>query len=95
VAPDKASVVTLNKTSATVHLDSWHHGGCPINKFKIRYRVLGNSNADWIDVNHNLNEKQIDLNRLNINSRYQLQITANNEVGFTGNVTENLNLSSN
>ncbi|CAG2108686.1 unnamed protein product, partial [Medioppia subpectinata] len=83
VAPDKASVVSMNKTSAQVHLDSWHHGGCPINKFKIRYRMLGNPSADWIDINHGLHDKQIELNRLNMNSRYQLQITANNEVGFT------------
>ena len=83
VAPDKLSVVTVNRSSALIHLDSWHHGGCPITKFKIRYRLLAN-NGDWIEIHHNLNERQIELNGLVVSTRYQLQITAYNEVGFTG-----------
>jgi hypothetical protein len=86
VVPDKASVVTVNTSSAVIHLDSWHHGGCPITKFKLRYRLLGGG-GDWIEIHQNNNERQIELNNLRINTKYQLQITSYNEVGFTGIIT--------
>ncbi len=86
VVPDKASVVTVNTSSAVIHLDSWHHGGCPITKFKLRYRLLGGG-GDWIEIHQNNNEIQIELNNLRINTKYQLQITSYNEVGFTDIIT--------
>lgn len=83
VAPDKASVVTVNSSSAIIHFDAWHHGGCPITKFKLQYRLQG-SNGDWIEMHNNNNERQIELHGLLSSTKYQLRITAHNEVGFTG-----------
>ena len=86
VAPDKASIVTVNSSYAVIHLDSWHHGGCPITKYKIRYRLLTSDGpSDWMEIYHsNYNDKQIEIRDLYSGTRYQLQITAYNDVGFTG-----------
>ncbi|RWS12489.1 cell adhesion molecule-like protein [Dinothrombium tinctorium] len=82
VAPDKQSVVTMNTTTATIHLSSWHHGGCPIKSFRVRYRLQGGK-SDWTEI-HNINEeRQLELQGLQPAKKYNLQITASNEVGFT------------
>ncbi|RWS27846.1 Down syndrome cell adhesion molecule-like protein Dscam2, partial [Leptotrombidium deliense] len=82
VAPDRQSVVSVNTSTATIHLDAWHHGGCVINSFKVRYRLQG-AKSDWTEI-HNINEdRQLELQGLQPAKKYNLQITAYNEVGFT------------
>ncbi len=76
-------LLTVNGSTALIHLDSWESECSPIEKFKIGYRLLTNE-SEWNESYHHLNERQIELNGLIVGSRYQLQITAYNEVGFTG-----------
>jgi hypothetical protein len=48
VAPDKKSALWVNTTLASVRLDAWHHGGCPITAFRVRYRPQ--SSKQWTQV---------------------------------------------
>ncbi|RWS27565.1 Down syndrome cell adhesion molecule-like protein Dscam2, partial [Leptotrombidium deliense] len=83
VAPDRQSVVSVNSSTAMIHLDAWHHGGCVINNFKVRYRLQG-AKSDWTEMRYNNKDRQLELQGLQPAKKYNLQITAYNEVGFTG-----------
>lgn len=60
VAPDKKSALWVNSTLASVRLDAWHHGGCPITAFRVRYRAQ--STKQWIQVWPPLPESMLDSN---------------------------------
>uniref|UniRef100_T1KQ15 Down syndrome cell adhesion molecule n=1 Tax=Tetranychus urticae TaxID=32264 RepID=T1KQ15_TETUR len=48
VAPDKHSLLSINSTNAVIHLDSWHDGGCPMNKIEIMYKE--EKRSDWLSL---------------------------------------------
>ncbi|RWS26404.1 Down syndrome cell adhesion molecule-like protein Dscam2 [Leptotrombidium deliense] len=84
VAPDKHSLLTINSSSASIHLDAWHDGGCPINSVRIMYKMQ--RNRTWINVRTEeqpLLEKTIVITDLLPSSTYDLKITATNEGGPT------------
>ncbi|RWS04031.1 Down syndrome cell adhesion molecule-like protein Dscam2, partial [Dinothrombium tinctorium] len=84
VAPDKHSLLSINATSAKIHLDAWHDGGCPITNVKIMYKVQ--KSKAWISIgsdDHPVQEKDLVLNDLLPSTNYELKITATNEGGPT------------
>ncbi|XP_071035293.1 cell adhesion molecule Dscam1-like [Parasteatoda tepidariorum] len=91
VAPDKQSMVSTNQTSAAVHLDAWHDGGCPLKSFVVRYRQQ--RQQIWNLVTEGAPEgsgrsldklkRQVILDDLSPGTWYRLQVTAHNEAGST------------
>lgn len=84
VAPHKHSMLSLNATSATIHLDAWHDGSCPIQSFKIMYKPQ--KSRKWTtfpDQIFHLEQKQIVFSDLWPGTGYDLKITALNEAGPT------------
>ncbi|KAM7292998.1 Down syndrome cell adhesion molecule-like protein 1 homolog [Ixodes scapularis] len=83
VAPDKPSLITVNMTSITIHLDSWHDGGCAINAFEVRFRRQ--KDRVWNVVGHNVtpDQKVVVLNDLIPGVPYLLQVIAKNAAGAT------------
>ncbi|GIY07003.1 fibronectin type-III domain-containing protein [Caerostris extrusa] len=55
IAPDKRMLLTVNKTTVTVNLNSWHNGGCPIT-FVIQYKSAGHH--EWTLVSNNIIPEQ-------------------------------------
>lgn len=53
IAPDKRSALNVNISSVAIKLDAWHHNGCAIVGFRIRYKLHGSK--EWIPVNTDLN----------------------------------------
>ncbi|XP_064480488.1 cell adhesion molecule Dscam1-like [Ornithodoros turicata] len=83
VAPDKPSLITVNSTSISVHLDSWHDGGCVIKSFEIRYRRQ--REKVWNVVGHEIPpaQKVVFLSDLAPRVAYLLQVIAKNDAGVT------------
>lgn len=87
MAPDSLSLLTFNTSFATIHLDSWHDGGCSISGIEIMYKesqstrwfTLKSKDAQLVDKS-NKNEY---LNNLKPSTSYDLKITAYNEAGPT------------
>ncbi|KAI2811059.1 hypothetical protein BLOT_002229 [Blomia tropicalis] len=82
VAPDKNSLLSVNATSATIYLDSFHDGGCKISNFEVMYKP---DRGHWMPISHLPlpDQKLIQLNDLSPGSKYRLRITAFNEAGST------------
>ncbi|KAI1289731.1 Down syndrome cell adhesion molecule-like protein Dscam2 [Halotydeus destructor] len=84
VAPHKNSMLSLNSTMATVHLDAWHDGLCRISSFGVSYKVSRKRN--WITLDnavHLPEEKTLHIGDLLPATGYDLKITAHNEAGQT------------
>lgn len=87
VAPDKHSLVTTNTTAATIFLDSWHDGSCPISSFEISYKARKSSRAKWETIRIFSGEsKAVTLKELLPSTVYDLKIVATNEAGNTEGV---------
>ncbi|GIX66633.1 hypothetical protein CEXT_657672 [Caerostris extrusa] len=91
VAPDKQSMLTVNQTCASVHLDAWHDGGCPLTSFAVRYRqqrqqvwnLVTEGGPDGAGRSHDKLRSQVILDDLIPGTWYRLQVTAHNEAGST------------
>ncbi|XP_054714025.1 cell adhesion molecule Dscam2-like [Uloborus diversus] len=83
VAPDKRMLITVNKTTVSVNLNSWHNGGCPINYFIIQYKAAGHH--EWTLVSNNIIPEQqtITITDLTPGAWYSLLMTARNDAGST------------
>ncbi|GFQ82593.1 down syndrome cell adhesion molecule-like protein Dscam2 [Trichonephila clavata] len=91
VAPDKQSMLSINQTSAAVHLDAWHDGGCPLTSFAVRYRqqrqqvwnLVTEGGPEGAGRSHDRLRNQVILDDLIPGTWYRLQVTAHNEAGST------------
>ncbi|XP_055948529.1 cell adhesion molecule Dscam2-like [Argiope bruennichi] len=83
IAPDKRMLLTVNKTTVTVNLNSWHNGGCPISFFVIQYKPSGHH--EWTLVSNNIIPEQqtITITDLTPGAWYSLLMTARNDAGST------------
>ncbi|XP_044742030.1 Down syndrome cell adhesion molecule-like protein Dscam2 [Chrysoperla carnea] len=78
--------IQTNSTSATINLYMWPNNiECPIQYFILEYRLL-NTQA-WILLSNSVNINEMySFNNLSPATRYQLQISAYNDAGFTRHV---------
>ncbi|XP_074598354.1 cell adhesion molecule Dscam1-like [Brevipalpus obovatus] len=105
VAPYHQSIISANTTAATVHLKTWHDGGCPISGYSIRYRLklpgngredqqqqqqgqpqsLTSSSDHWheVSIENPSKSDDIELSGLQSFKKYQIQVSATNQVGTT------------
>ncbi|XP_015905678.1 cell adhesion molecule Dscam1 isoform X1 [Parasteatoda tepidariorum] len=83
IAPDKRMLLSVNKTTVTVNLNSWHNGGCPITFFIIQYKAAGHQ--EWTLVSNNIIPEQqtITITDLNPGTWYSILMTARNDAGAT------------
>lgn len=85
VAPDKHSLLTINSSAVVVHSDSWHDGGCPIDKMEIMYKE--EKKKEWLTLPFvfppSKEDKDIIISDLRPATSYELKITATNEAGAT------------
>ncbi|CAG2162134.1 unnamed protein product [Oppiella nova] len=83
VAPDKHSLLSVNTTTATIFLDAFHDGGCPVNMFEVMYKLA--KSRKWISLSNRAftDQKQIVLSDLMPSTSYDIKITAFNEAGST------------
>lgn len=83
VSPDIATALSYNSTSATVHMNSWHDGGCPLTAFLIRYRQKHETMWRVIAENVPTEQNHVDITGLTPSTWYDVQITAENNAGST------------
>jgi len=84
VAPDKHSLLATNTSAATIFLDSWHDGGCPIQSFDIVYKPKKNTRfkGDSLRI-FPAEQRQVVLKDLRPSTVYEVKISAMNEAGTT------------
>lgn len=74
--------MTYNTTAASVWLDMWNDGGCSISYFIIEYKR--ESDDDWkIMKSVSPSDRIYMITNLSPGIRYQLRITAQNNIGST------------
>lgn len=84
VAPDKHSLLSVNSTAVSIHLDSWHNGGCPITKFEIMYKMQRSKKFITLPMSENDVEfRRVFITSLKSSTNYDLIITASNEASST------------
>ena len=84
VAPHKNSMLSVNSTASTVHLDAWHDGSCRLQAFKIVYKP--HKARKWTTFSDQVflpEMKTVAINDLAPGTMYDLKITAYNEAGST------------
>ncbi|XP_042906000.1 cell adhesion molecule Dscam1 [Parasteatoda tepidariorum] len=83
LAPDKRLLLTINSTTVTVNLNSWHNGGCPIKFYIIQYKVSGQQ--DWVLVSNNIVPEQqaVSITDLIPGTWYSILMTSKNDAGST------------
>lgn len=84
VAPDKHSLLSVNSTAVSIFLDSWHNGGCAINKFEIMYKMQ--RMKKWINLpmtENDLDFRRVFITSLKPSTSYDLIISATNEASTT------------
>ncbi|GFQ81374.1 down syndrome cell adhesion molecule-like protein Dscam2 [Trichonephila clavata] len=83
LAPDKRLLLSVNSTTVTVNLNSWHNGGCPIRFFVIQYKVSGHQ--EWTLVSNNVIPEQqtVTITDLVPGTWYSLLMTSRNDAGST------------
>ncbi|XP_035222850.1 Down syndrome cell adhesion molecule-like protein Dscam2, partial [Stegodyphus dumicola] len=83
LAPDKRLLLSVNSSTVTVNLNSWHNGGCPVRFFVIQYKVSGHQ--EWTLVSNNVIPEQqtVTVTDLVPGTWYSLLMTARNDAGST------------
>ncbi|GIX79486.1 down syndrome cell adhesion molecule-like protein Dscam2 [Caerostris darwini] len=83
LAPDKRLLLSVNSTTVTVNLNSWHNGGCPVRFFVIQYKISGHQ--EWTLVSNNVIPEQqtVTITDLVPGTWYSLLMTARNDAGST------------
>ena len=84
VAPDRHSLLVANTSAATLFLDSWHDGSCPISSFDIVYKPVTSirSKGESMRV-YPVQQKQVVLKDLLPSTTYEIKMTADNGAGVT------------
>lgn len=74
--------LSVNSTSATMFLESWPSGLCPVLYFNAAYRAQGE--LKWQTIGTNINpHEEVTITNLKPATRYYIRIMANNDAGFT------------
>lgn len=84
IAPEVQDLISPNSTFAVLHLKSWKDGGCPIIKFKIKYKRK--FEKDYLLLSYNNIEDEVQnvvISDLFAASWYSILFTFFNEAGFT------------
>ncbi|CAN7984334.1 unnamed protein product, partial [Ixodes hexagonus] len=83
ISPTTSKFITANSTTATLHLNAWSTGGCPVTRFAIQYRLKFHptwlSLADFVDPRR----RQYQLSDLLPSRQYQVNVIAHSEAGVT------------
>ncbi|KAK6630670.1 hypothetical protein RUM43_014659 [Polyplax serrata] len=79
--PKSATVVTANVTSASVWVDTWLDGGCPITYFVIEYRTYELSSWALASNSVQPGDRVFVLSDLRANTKYNVRVTAHNNAG--------------
>nr|XP_042906082.1 Down syndrome cell adhesion molecule-like protein Dscam2 [Parasteatoda tepidariorum] len=83
LAPDKRLLISVNSSTITINLNSWHNGGCPIRFYVIQYKVSGHN--EWTLVSNNIVPEQqtVTITDLIPGTWYSLLMTSRNDAGST------------
>ncbi|XP_048512285.1 Down syndrome cell adhesion molecule-like protein Dscam2 isoform X3 [Athalia rosae] len=72
--------ITVNVSWITLHLHTWHNGGCPLLYFELEYRRSGEDL--WTLVSNNIEvQRTYTLNELQPGTSYEVRIRAHNNAG--------------
>ncbi|XP_046745786.1 Down syndrome cell adhesion molecule-like protein Dscam2 isoform X2 [Diprion similis] len=72
--------ITVNVSWITLHLHTWHNGGCPLLYFELEYRRSGEDL--WTLVSNNIEvQRTYTLNELQPGTSYEIRIRAHNNAG--------------
>ena len=83
VAPDRESFISFNTSTATLYLDSWHDGSCPISSFVIAYKAKKLRSKSEVMKILPSESKMVLLKDLFSSTLYEVKVTAINEVSST------------
>lgn len=84
VAPDKHSLLMTNTSAATIFLDSWHDGSCPISSFELVYKPKKSTRSKGESMKiFPAEQKRVVLKDLLPSTVYEIKMTAVNEAGTT------------
>ncbi|KAI1289732.1 Down syndrome cell adhesion molecule-like protein 1 -like protein [Halotydeus destructor] len=81
VAPHKNYRFAVNATTATIRLDTWHDGSCPISSFSIAYRQQRDTKWTTVDRIYVPDQRLVTLADLIPGTAYETRIIAFNEAG--------------
>lgn len=81
VKPKTNKVVVVNSTSASIWVDSWLDGGCPIMYFIIEYQTSDLSSWSMASNSVQPNDRVFVLSDLKPGTKYNVRITAHNNAG--------------
>ncbi|XP_065344124.1 cell adhesion molecule Dscam1 isoform X3 [Cloeon dipterum] len=83
IKPTGAQLLTSNATVATLWLDTWADGGCPILYFSVEWRDLRGGEWQLASANVQPSERVFSIADLRPSGRYLLRVTAFNNAGAT------------
>ena len=84
VAPDKHSLLMTNTSAATIFLDSWHDGSCPISSFDLVYKPKKSTRSKGESMRiFPAEQKRVVLKDLLPSTMYEVKMSAVNEAGVT------------
>ncbi|XP_074600813.1 cell adhesion molecule Dscam1-like [Brevipalpus obovatus] len=85
VPPNKESLLALNSTTAVIHLDAWHDGGCRMERMEIMFKQT--RKREWTSLpfvyTSSKEDRDIIIPDLQPMTPYELKITAKNEADTT------------
>ncbi|CAN8026776.1 unnamed protein product, partial [Ixodes persulcatus] len=83
ISPTTDKFITTNSTTATLHLNAWSTGGCPVTRFAIQYRLK--FHPTWLSLADSVNprRRQYQLTDLVPSRQYQVNVIAHSEAGAT------------
>lgn len=77
--PKEKDFILTNSTTLQLNLFNWPDGGCPITKFSITYRALGEQK--WTLVSPSVSGDKLVVENLSPATWYQLSAAARNDAG--------------
>ncbi|KAJ8879125.1 hypothetical protein PR048_019731 [Dryococelus australis] len=77
--PLQEEFLNMNSTSATLYLEVWPDGGCPIKYFEVKYRPQQQS--EWVLVSGNAQKGELVIPDLFPATWYIVWVTAHNDAG--------------
>ncbi|KAG8193109.1 hypothetical protein JTE90_013867 [Oedothorax gibbosus] len=82
MAPDKQSLLSTNMTSASLNLNSFNDGGCPIFNFRVQFRQQ--QDIEWTKLHDGPpSNRRVDIVGLSPGAWYQVHVSASNRAGTT------------
>ncbi|XP_063231783.1 cell adhesion molecule Dscam2-like [Bacillus rossius redtenbacheri] len=79
--PLEEDFLAVNSTSATLYLEAWPDGGCPIRFFALEYRPWGS--GDWTRLPRSTARDELTITDLRPATWYALKVAAHNDAGYS------------